>query len=226
MNETAYKKIENFMLSQMDDSAHDCQHVYRVLYTALDIAETEKDIDYEVLITSCLLHDIGRKRQFENPKLCHAVEGGKLAYEYLINNGWPESKALKVKQCITSHRFRSDTTPTSIEAKILFDADKIDVTGAVGIARTLLYKGIVNEMLYSIDDNGNVMDGTEKEPPTFFQEYMFKLKNLYGKFYTKRGGEIASERKNSAFDFYENIFAEVKNTHENGYNLLRKTLYM
>ncbi len=48
------------MLSCMNDSAHDKEHIYRGLYTALDIAAYEQDVDYEILITACLLHDIGR----------------------------------------------------------------------------------------------------------------------------------------------------------------------
>lgn len=55
------------MLSCMEDSAHDKEHIYHVLYNALEIAKTEMNIDYDVLIASCLLHDIGRKEQFENP---------------------------------------------------------------------------------------------------------------------------------------------------------------
>ncbi len=54
------------MLSCMNDGAHDRQHIYRVLYYALDIAE-EYCIDQDVLIAACLLHDIGRDAQFRNP---------------------------------------------------------------------------------------------------------------------------------------------------------------
>ena len=59
MNWKAFEKTEAYMLSCMNDSAHDKEHIYRVLYTALDIAAYEQDVDYEILITACLLHDIG-----------------------------------------------------------------------------------------------------------------------------------------------------------------------
>lgn len=219
-----YKKHEAYMLSQMNDSAHDCQHIYRVLYSALDIAESENDVDIEVLVVACLLHDIGRKKQFENPSLCHAMEGGEIAYDYLIQQGWNKDKANHVKKCIISHRYRTDNPPDSIEAKILFDADKLDATGAMGIARTLIYKGQVNEPLYLVDDNGFVLDGTDSESLSFFQEYNFKLKNLYDKFFTKRGGEIANQRRATAVNFYENIYGEVKSTHEKGEKLLEDLL--
>lgn len=186
MDALLYQKIENYMLECMSDSAHDKDHVYRVLYLALDIAKQEEEVDMEVLIISCLLHDIGRKEQFENSKLCHARVGCGKAYEYLIQSGFTEEKARHIKECILTHRFRSDNPPSSIEAKILFESDKLDVTGTLGIARTLLYKGQMSEPLYSLDDKGNVSDGSNDTEVSFFQEYKYKLENIYSKFYTRR----------------------------------------
>lgn len=48
-----------------------------------------------------------------------------------------------------THRFRKNRPPESPEAKILFDADKLDVTGAMGVARTLVYQGTMAQPLYS-----------------------------------------------------------------------------
>ena len=69
MTKETYSLLENYMLSCMDDSAHDREHVYRVLYHALEIAKTLTNVDYDILIAACLLHDIGRKEQFENPAM-------------------------------------------------------------------------------------------------------------------------------------------------------------
>jgi len=80
MNRETYCLLENYMLSCMEDSAHDREHIYRVLFNALEIAETERGVDYDVLIGACLLHDIGRKEQFENHALCHAMVGSEKAY--------------------------------------------------------------------------------------------------------------------------------------------------
>ena len=49
MEKAVYSLLESFMLSCMKDSAHDKEHVYRVLYNALDIAKTEVGVDYDVL---------------------------------------------------------------------------------------------------------------------------------------------------------------------------------
>lgn len=104
----------------MRDSAHDKQHVYRVLYYALDIAQTEENVDYDVLICACLLHDIGRMEQFENPAICYAKAGAEKAYHFLMENHFGEDFAQRAAECIRTHRYRSDDPPQSMEAKILF----------------------------------------------------------------------------------------------------------
>ena len=150
MDKTLYTQLENYMLKCMDDSAHGKDHVYRVLYQALDIAQYESRVDLDILTAACLLHDIGRKEQFANPALCHARVGSEKAYAYLMETGWKEERAAHVRNCILPNRYRSDAPPVSIEAKILFDADKLDVTGTVGIARTIMYKAQVGEPLYTM----------------------------------------------------------------------------
>lgn len=216
MNKETYCLLENYMLSCMEDAAHDKEHIYRVLYNALEIAKTESHVDYDVLIAACLLHDIGRKEQFENPALCHAVIGSDKAYQFLLSHGFEASYAGQVKKCILTHRYRKSAPPESLEAKILFDADKLDVAGAIGIARTLLYKGIVSEPLYSVLPNGTVSTGENDAEPSFFQEYKYKLENLYSGFYTQKAAEIATKRAPVAAAFYNSLYQEVNETYENG----------
>ena len=175
MEKQTFTLLENYMRSCMKDGAHDQEHIYRVLYSALEIARTEDNVNLDVLIAACLLHDIGRKEQFENPQVCHATVGGEKAFHFLLENRFEEEFARQVKHCIQTHRFRKNIFPQSIEAKILFDADKLDAAGAIGIARTLIYMGIVTEPLYTLLPNGEVSDGANDTTPSFFQEYKFKL---------------------------------------------------
>ncbi|MDE5748977.1 MAG: HD domain-containing protein [Acetatifactor sp.] len=216
MTKETYQLLEKYMLSCMGDSAHDKEHIYRVLYSALEIAQAERDVDYDVLICACLLHDVGRREQFDNPSLCHAQVGAEKAYRYLMEQGFEESFAARVRHCILAHRYRNNNVPETIEAKILFDADKLDVTGAIGIARTLFYKGRVSEPLYNVDSQGRVQDGTEDTEPSFFQEYKYKLENIYSHFYTKKGAEMAQARRQAAADYYENLLQEVRLIYEKG----------
>ncbi|MDE7223323.1 MAG: HD domain-containing protein [Acetatifactor sp.] len=222
MTKEIYRLLENYMLSCMGDSAHDKEHVYRVLYSALEIAREEQNVDYDILICACLLHDIGRKEQFENPSLCHAQVGSEKAYRFLTRQGFKESFAARVRHCILTHRYRNDNVPETIEARILFDADKLDATGVMGIARTLFYKGQISEPLYSVDDQGRVSDGTNDTSPSFLQEYKYKLENIYSHFYTKKGEEMAQARRWAAVDFYESLLQEVRPIYEKGRQELAK----
>lgn len=220
-NET-YQLLETYMRSCMADSAHDTEHVYRVLFNALAIAQAEAEVDYDVLIAACLLHDIGRREQFADPTVCHAAAGSEKAFRFLTENGFPPEFAEQVRHCILTHRFRKALPPQSIEAKILFDADKLDVTGAIGIARSLMYKADMAEPLYHVLPSGEISDGSEDLGPSFFREYKFKLEKLYDKFYTARGSELARSRQQIAASFYESLYREVNTGYAEGREMLHR----
>ena len=222
MNDKTYNLLENYMQAEMGDSAHDKEHVYRVLYTALQLAKTESGVDYDVLIAACLLHDVGRKEQFANPSLCHAEVGGDKAYGFLVEKGFAPEFAERVKRCIVTHRFRKNNPPQSIEAKLLFDADKIDTVGALGIARSLQYSGMMNEPLYTKKPDGTVSDGTNDSESSFFGEYKFKLVNVYSRFYTESGRQLALSRQSASEDFYNALLAECSAPYLDGRNELNK----
>jgi len=218
-----YKRIESYMLLCMNDGAHDSQHIYRVLYSALDIAN-EHEVCKDVLIAASLLHDIGRDAQYKDVSLDHAAIGAVMAYDFVKQIGWTEPKAKHVKECISTHRYRNNNLPESIEAKILFDADKLDAAGNMGIARTLAYNGIVGNPLYSTDEEGNILTGDMENAQSFFHEYNWKLKNVYDRFYTNRAKEIALSRQRSSIEFYKSLYEEVKSIHTKGLQQLNQEL--
>ena len=224
MTKEIYALLENYMLSSMEDSAHDAQHIYRVLYNALEIAKDEENVDHDILIAACLLHDIGRKEQFADPKLCHAAVGAEKARRFLTEHGFASDFAEAVSHCIRTHRFRKAMPPQTVEAKILFDADKLDVTGAIGIARTLMYKADMAEPLYHVLPDGRIADGMEDLGPSFFREYKFKLEKMYDRFYTKTGEALSRQRQRIAADFYESLYREVNTGHTEGKTALQALL--
>ena len=181
-------------------------------------------MDYDVLITACLLHDIGRTEQIADPSLCHAEIGSRKAYAYLLQLGMGEAFAQQVSRCILTHRFRKNLPPETLEAKILFDADKLDVTGAIGIARTLVYRGTLTEPLYRVLPDGTISDGTHEIGHSFFREYKFKLEKLYDRFLTHTGAKLAKERQAIAQAFYESLYREVNNGYTAGKDALSAIL--
>lgn len=224
MTREVFKQVEAYMLSCMKDSAHDCHHVYRVLNTAIDLAQ-HYDIDEDVLIAAALLHDIGRNEQNRDNTLDHAEIGAQKAYDFLVSLGWKEEKASHVKSCIYTHRYRSNAEPDSIEAKIIFDSDKIEVTGAIGIARTLYYGALHDEPLYRLDEDGIITYPAEgAETQSFVEEYNWKLRKIYDSFYTEHAKKIAAKNKKAGDDFYHAILNEVDENRRNAAHLLSQLL--
>jgi len=215
MNKKEFKRLEKFMKKHNSDQAHDLEHIYRVLYLALDIAQYEKDVDMDVLIAASLLHDIGRKAQSKNKNINHAKKGAKMAKKFLIDNNYSEDFADKVSSCIEKHRFRGNNPPTMIEEKILFDADKLDVLGAIGIARTIIYQTEIHSNLYNLDENGNLLHGEDDKEDSFLHEYKYKIETVSDKLYTSRAKEIASKRIKIAELYYNSLIEELEESYKN-----------
>lgn len=141
--------------------AHDMTHTKRVLSIALEIAKFEKNVDLQVLRAACLMHDIARKKEDSGKCEDHSSEGANMASVILKNISFPKEKIKSVAYCIRVHRKSKRIKPTTIEAKILQDADRIDIFGAIGIARTFAHLGNKKEM---------VIHSNKSRKLTFFED--------------------------------------------------------
>lgn len=221
MDRGLYQKLESSMLDAMEGGAHDAEHVYRVLYAALDIARTEPAADLDVVIAASLLHDVGRAEERRNPAVCHAQVGAEKAYRLLLALGQAEEFAAHVRDCICTHSIGRGAPPESLEAKILFDADKLDSVGALGVARTLVFRGERAEPLYTRAADGSVSDGTDDQQASFFREYKCEFEQIYREMHTARGAALAEARRAAAEEFY---CALLRETDETGREILRGLL--
>ncbi|MFA5248620.1 MAG: HD domain-containing protein [Patescibacteria group bacterium] len=191
---------------------HDWSHVDRVYNLALHIGKLE-GTDLSILAVACLLHDIGRKEEMEsNGKFCHAEKGAELAGKILKKYKIDQDLIENVLHCIISHRYRNEHIPKTIEAKVLFDADKLDSIGAIGIGRDFLFAGYLGNALYT--GNEKKLVKTKKSysyttDDTAVMEYEFKLKNIKDKILTKTGKVIARKRHNFMVDYFKRFWLEV-----------------
>ncbi len=187
--------------------AHDWSHVERVYSLALKIAEKEK-ANLFVVKLAALLHDIGRKQEMKNPKINdHAKISEELALKILRKYKIDEQTIKQVLHCISSHRFRNNEKPETKEAKVLYDADKLDSIGAIGIARAYAFAGEQKIKLYS--DKNFLGTGYEKEhsPVT---EFLFKLSKVKDTMQTKTGKLLARERHDFTSNYFEKLNQELK----------------
>lgn len=223
MEKETFKKIENFMLENCGEAAHDKGHIYRVLYNALEIAKNEKDVDLDILITACLLHDIGRAKELSDKSIDHAVWGSEVAYKWLKENSFSEEFSRAVSECILCHRYRGENIPKTVEAKILYDSDKIDACGLIGIARTLEYKGVIGEPIYTVK-NGKIENGNDKTNQSFFTEYINKLSKIEAKLTTEKGRKIAKNMQKQAEEFYNSLYGYLDDLYCGGNKALENIL--
>ena len=87
MNFGKYQVLIDYIKSGLKDTEY--LHSIRVLNYALQILNTEKKADAEVVIAAAILHDVGRgKRSGKLPEGTppHAETGSKKAYSFLIKN--------------------------------------------------------------------------------------------------------------------------------------------
>lgn len=188
--------------------SHDWSHVERVYNLCMRIGKKE-NADLEILKLSAILHDIGRKYQDEtNGKIDHSVKGVELAQAILKQYNLEEDKIRKILHCIETNRFRGNKKPKSKEAKVLFDADKLDAIGAVGIGRAILFSGEIGAKLH----NKNVDIKKTKEyskEDTAYREFLVKLSKIKNRIFTKEGKKIAKERHEFMVKFFNRLNKEV-----------------
>lgn len=188
--------------------SHDWEHTVRVYDLCLRIGKKEK-ANMEILQIAAWLHDIGRESQDKsNGKICHAEKSAILARKLLNDFKVDNEKIDKIAHCIETHRYRNNKTPNSKEAKILFDADKLDSIGAVGIGRAFLFAGEIGAKLHNNKININDTKAYSVED-TAYREYMVKLRKVKDKIMTKDGIAIAKERHHFMVEFFDRLNKEV-----------------
>jgi len=166
-------------------------------------------VNNEVLALASILHDIGRGEQDKNKgKVCHAEIGAKRAKEILLDNKIDEKTIDDVIHCIETHRYRGNKKPKTIEAKILFDADKLDSIGAIGIGRAFLFAGEIGAKVHNKKDIDILETKSYTEEDTAYREYMVKLKFIKKKMMTKTGKKIAKKRDKFMKKFFKQLERE------------------
>lgn len=192
---------------------HDWTHVERVRALALRIGKKEK-ADLFVVEAAAFLHDIGRKEELKvKGGFCHAQKGGEMAEEILNKLGIEKDVVENIIHSIKTHRYRGNNIPKTLEARVIFDADKLDSIGAVGIARDFLFTGSVGSNLYTGNEeklSKENKDFTYTKEDSALLEYYVKLKFIYKKVLTKEGKKIAKERHKFMKDYFFRFNKEIK----------------
>jgi uncharacterized protein len=193
------------------DPVHDFDHILRVYRMAERLAKAE-GADLEIVRAAALLHDAeGSNPSDQAKRATHQHASAEFAAEVLSAEGWDAQRIAAVQHCIRAHRFRDTTEPPqTLEAQVLFDADKLDAIGAVGIARVIAYSVRVENPFYAPPSEKFLNTG-DKEPGelhTSYHEHLYKLGKIKDRIYTQTGKAIANDRHCYLDEFFKRLIAE------------------
>ena len=202
--------IRSFCEKQFEQDArasHAWDHTLRVHNLARHIAEAE-GARLEIVEAAAYLHDMGRTSQDRaHGKVCHAEIGAELAARHLKTYDLPADITSNIVHCILTHRYRNQHIPETLEARVLFDADKLDSIGAVGIARAYLFAGEIGACLHNPavapeDSQSYTRDDTG------YREFMVKLRHVKDHMLTSEGRRLALERHHFMEEFFARFIRE------------------
>ena len=191
------------------ESAHDFDHVLRVLAMAERLARAE-GADTEIVRAATLLHDIARADE-DATGGDHAQMAAERARDIVLTRGATAEQADAIAHAITSHRFRSSTSPQTLEAKVLFDADKLDSIGAIGVARAYQVSGALNQRMWSeVSLDAMATRDQRNSDHSAYAEFVVKLSKVRERLFTTSARKIAEERHAYMADFFARLGREIK----------------
>lgn len=189
--------------------SHDWEHTLRVRRLSECIGRVE-GADLTVVAIAACLHDIGRSQEdLAGGGLCHAEKGAEMAIPIVADLNLAAHRRDNILHCIRSHRYRGVNVPATLEARVLFDADKLDAIGAVGVARAYLFAGEVGAKLHNPDlDPASAPAYSDED--TGYREYCVKLVKIKDRMLTSEGRRLAAGRHAFMVAFFNRFLQEYR----------------
>lgn len=192
-----------------EGSGHDWWHVYRVWKMAQRIGQ-EEGANMQIVELAALLHDIADWKFHGGDD----TVGPRVAKEILAQHAAPDKITEAVVQIIKEVSFKGagvKTEPSTLEGKVVQDADRLDAIGAIGVARAFTYGGHANRPLYDPDVKPTIHASKEayaKREGTTINHFYEKLLLLKDRLNTKAAKEIAAERHRFMEEFLDRFYQE------------------
>ncbi|WP_278644016.1 HD domain-containing protein [Burkholderia lata] len=189
------------------DGSHDTSHLQRVWKNAAAIQAKEGG-DAEVLFAATLLHDCVAVEK-DSPLRAQASRlSADKARQVLKSLDWPDAKIDAVAHAVEAHSFSACIAPTTLEARILQDADRLDAIGMVGVARCFYVAGRMGSALYDpVDPHASerALDDTRFA----IDHFRTKLLRLSTGFQTVTGTRMAIVRRDRLQRFLDEFSDEI-----------------
>lgn len=199
-----WNKLEEMLHTYYNsfDASHDMAHVRRVYHTAMEIYRAYPEADQKRIILAVALHDVEDKK-YTNGQSTQVME-------LVFNEFHVSTEEQKViREIIDQVSFSGGKEATSLEAKIVQDADRLDALGAIGIARTFAYGGAKGRSLYNHEEVEAVLRGEGVSNGASITHFYEKLLHVKERLNTDEARKIANERHLFMEQFLQQFYKEI-----------------
>ncbi|USD37444.1 MULTISPECIES: HD domain-containing protein [Ferrimonas] len=189
------------------DAAHDLDHVLRVVATADKLGRAE-GAQLDVLLPAAYLHDCVSIDKRDPRRSQASTLSADAAIEWLSQQGYPQPLLAPIHHAIASHSWSAGLETTTLEARVLQDADRLDALGAIGTARCLMLGGQWQSELYHGQDP--FAQQREYDDNRYSLDHFFvKLQHLPGQLKTVAGRQEGERRWRWMESFIEQLKSEL-----------------
>lgn len=191
-----------------EDPAHDWPHIGRVISTARKLADGE-NVDLPCLLAAVYCHDLVNLPKNHPERSNASTLAAEKAAPMLSEAGFTEDEITKIKQIVIEHSFSKGLKPSTLEAAILQDADRLDTLGAIGILRCAAVNTQMKSAFYEPFDplaENRELDDKKYMVDHYFVK-IFKLPELMN---TEKGKAEANLRVKYMQDFLNILITEIK----------------
>ena len=199
------QEVHNLMIN---DSAHDFDHIMRVFKNAQKICKKENAPE-KLVLSAVLLHDIVSYPKSDKRSKLSSIKSAEKSKKILKKFNFTKEEIQIISDAIRDHSFSRNKIPTTLEGKILQDADRLDAIGAIGIARVFAVSGSEKRPFYNVKDPfcKNRMPNDEIWALDHFYRKLLKLEFLMN---TKSGKIEAKKRTKILKDFLNELKKEIQ----------------
>ncbi|MBW6535728.1 MAG: HD domain-containing protein [Mariniphaga sp.] len=199
---------EVFVRKEMlkDGSGHDWWHIWRVWNLALKISESER----------------GNRFLIEMAALLHDLDDWKLGGDgnFTKTKNWLETLKISSKtisgltEIVSQVSFKGagvENIPSTPEAQIVQDADRLDAIGAIGIARTFAYGGSRGRPIFDPDikpERHDDFEAYKRSAGPTINHFYEKLLLLKYRMNTETAQKMAERRHRFMERFLDEFFRE------------------
>lgn len=207
VSQTLIDRIKPYYEAQ--DPGHDWAHILRVVKTATRLAFEEK-ADLEIVLPAAYLHDIVNVPK-NHPERSRASElAADKAINLLKEVGHDHKKFPAIHQAIVEHSWSKGLKPSTLEAAIVQDSDRLDAIGAIGVLRCAAVNVQMKASFYDPNDP-LAKDRPLDDKAWMLDHYFVKLFKIAEMLQTTSAKKLAEQRVHFMKQFVDQLTSEVMN---------------